>query len=248
MLKLYKLIFALTIFCFSNIAIANIPDPCEQNVLAVFRRPTVISSACTAPFGMYTFESGLQYLQFTNKSGGLMFPQSKVRIGLPDRNEITFVFPNENTNNKTASGLSSSQITLKHNIFYTEHWNTAIRGVFIPPSGSNIYGTAHEGYTLNGILAYRLNSFNASVMMGYSSFSTSNASGGQRFNTFSPDAIVGWQAKNWLQLYAEVYGQSKSGPKRGPGYNMNTGLLFLFTKNIEADIEVGGFIWSSRQF
>jgi len=168
-----------------------------------------------------------------------MFPQSRFRVGLPGRNEFVLSFPIENTNNKLAAGLSPTFLTLKHNIFYTEHWNAAIRGVYIPTSGSKIYGTAHNGYLLNGILAYRIDTFNASVMLGYSSYSTSIANGGERYNTFTPDFAVGWQAKDWLQLYAEVYGQLNTGPRQGPGYNMDAGLLFLFTKDIAADIEMG---------
>lgn len=239
MSKLYLILCGLFILILSNVSFAETQDPCEASILAIFKRPTVASGACTTPSGKYTFESGLEYLEFTNKSSGLMFPQTKVRVGLPVRNEISIVFPNEITNTKTASGTSSTQLTFKHNIFYDEHWNTAIRGVFIPASGSNIYGTAHNGYTLNGILAYRINTFNATVMLGYSTYSKSASSGGKIYNTFSPDVIIGWHAKTWLELYAEVYGQTKTGPTLGPGYNMDTGLLFLFTKNIEADIEVG---------
>lgn len=234
-----KLLFGFIIFYLCSVSHADIADPCEKNILAVFRRPTVISSACTTPLGKYTFESGLQYTEFTHQVSGFMFPQSKIRAGLPGRNEITLVIPNENINTKIASGLSTTQLTVKHNIFYDEHWNAAVRGVYIPASGSNNYGTSHDGYTLNGIVSYRIDSFNASVMLGYSSYSTAAITGGKRFNTFSPDAAIGWQAKEWLQLYAEVFGQTFSGPNQGPGYNIDTGLLFLITKNIEADIEVG---------
>lgn len=237
--KQHKVIVGLIIFYLSNVSFAETSDPCEQNILAVFRRPTVITSACTTPRGKYTFEGGLEYLEFTNKSNGFMFPQSKVRMGLPGRNEFTVVFPNENTNTKMASGLSATQLSFKHNIFYNEHWNTAIRGMYIPASGSKIYGTAHDGYALNGVLAYRINSFNASVMLSYSSYSTSASMGGKRYNTVSPDALIGWEAKQWLQLYAEVYGQINAGPKQGPAYNMDTGLLFLLSKNIAVDMEVG---------
>jgi len=233
------MIIGLITFFLSKALFAEVPDPCKENILAVFRRPTVITSACTVPRGKFTFESGLDFFEYTNKSHGFIFPHTKVRMGLPGRNEFTLFFPNEMTNTKKASGLTASEFTFKHNIFYNEHWNSAVRAMYIPTSGSKIYGTANDGYTLNGVLAYRINSFNASVMLGYSSYSTPAANGGKRYNTFTPDVLIGWEAKKWLQFYAEVYGQTHSGPKQGPAYNMDTGLLFLITKDIEADIEVG---------
>lgn len=237
--KLYLVMMGLFIFHLSTTAIAEVDDPCTGSILAIFKRPTVAASACSVPTGNYTFESGLDYQQLDNQSTGYTFPQIKVRIGLPVRNEIAILFPSEITNNRNVSGASATQLAFKHNIFYNENWNTAVRGVIIPASGSRIYGTAHTGYTLNGILAYRFNSFNATLMVGYSSYSTAASSGGKQYHTFSPEFLAGWYAQKWLELYAEVYGQTKTGPKSGPGYNLDTGLLFLITKNIEADIEVG---------
>ncbi len=234
-----KFILGSILLCFCQVVLAEVTDPCEKNILAVFRRPTVISSACTTPLGKYTFEGGLQYNEYLHESYGLQLPQAKVRIGLPGRNEVTVIFPNENTSNQTASGLSASQFSVKHNIFYNDHWNTAIRGVFIPASGSKIYGTAHNGYTLNGIIAYRIHSFNLSGMLGYSSYVTSAANGGKRYNTVSPDVSLSWQANEVLQLYAEIYGQLNTAPNKGPGYNTDAGFLFLLTKNLAADIEMG---------
>ena len=239
MSKSFKILGGIILFTLCQISLAATLDPCQGSILSIFRRPTNMSSACTTPQGKYTFETGLSYLEFNNETHGLMYPQSKVRVGLPGRNELTIVIPNEMTNTKAVSGLTSSQLTFKHNVYYNENWNTALRAIFIPASGSQIYGTAHNGYTLNGILAYRAGTFNASVMLGYSSYSTSAASGGKRYNTLSPDVVIGWQAKEWLQLYAETFGQLKTAPNSGPGYNFDTGLLFLLSRNMQVDMEVG---------
>ena len=58
------------------------------------------------------------------------------------------------------------------------------------------------------------------------------------YKTFNPDASLGWYTKNWLQLYAEAYGQLNTGPQLGPGYNVSTGLLFLLNE-MALDVEVG---------
>ncbi|MGL5741033.1 MAG: hypothetical protein ACRCXC_00015 [Legionella sp.] len=50
---------------------------------------------------------------------------------------------------------------------------------------------------------------------------------------------MGWYVKNWLQLYTEVYGQTRTGPERGPGYILNSGVIFLISQYIALDMEVG---------
>ncbi|WP_128130418.1 transporter [Legionella sainthelensi] len=77
------------------------------------------------------------------------------------------------------------------------------------------------------------------AMIGFSRFSTSKEDGGAGFNSFSPDVLVGWFAQNWLEFYAEVYGQTRTGPNRGPGYNLDAGVIFLINKSIAFDVGIG---------
>lgn len=244
-----KIIVVLTLFFMSTLSFANdqkppldaVAYPCENgSILTYFKRPTVITSACPVPYGKYTIEGGIQYNDYINNGKGFTYPQSKVRVGLPWRSELSIVLPSEISNSAIKStGLSSTVLALKHNMAYGEHWNSAVRAVYIPASGSAHYGTANNGYMLNGILAYKLNNINITGMISVSSLSTSDSNGGKQYTAYSPDVSIGWFVLDWLQLYAEVYGQSRTAPKQGAGFNLDTGLLFLKTKYIAADIEIG---------
>jgi len=115
-------------------------------------------------------------------------------------------------------------LALKHDIAYSEYWNVATRAVYIPASGSKEYGAARDGYALNGILAFKTQVIKICAMVSISSLSTPSAAGGARFNTFSPDVSLTWYAQNWLQ---------------GAGYNLDTELIFLVTKDFAIDMEIG---------
>ncbi len=212
----------------------------EGTILNYFKRPTVATSACPVPYGKYTMESGVQYNDFLNKGNGFLYPQTKIRIGLPWRSEVSILLPSEISNSRLKfSGLDSTFLAFKHNITYSDSWNSALRLVYIPSSGSSNYGTNKNSYMLNGILVFNKNNFNITTMLGVASLSDSERNGGRRFNTFNPDILVGWYPKSWLEYFAEIYGQTRTGPRQGPGYNLDTGLLFLINKNIAADVEMG---------
>ena len=199
-----------------------------------------LNHACTTPDGKAIFESGAEYLELTGGGHGYLYPQSKFRFGLPWDNEILIIFPNNNTNSVTQTqGASATELAFKHSFGYTEHWISAVRAIYIPPSGNPTYGTAKAGYTINGILSYRYKQFNASAMLSGARLSTSVSDGSKYYNTFDPDFTVGWQVTKWLQPYAEFYGQTHTAPGVGSGFNLDTGLLFLFNKNFEADVEFG---------
>ena len=163
--------------------------PCANgSILTYFKRPPVITSACPVPFGMFTIEGGIQYNQLIDNGNGWTYPQSKVRVGLPWRSELSVVLPNEKTDSKKhISGLTFTQLALKHNIAYNNHWNTAIRFDYAPASGSKYYGTQQNGYTLDGILAYTINSISITAMMSVASLSTAKANGGKRYYSINPD-------------------------------------------------------------
>ncbi|WP_162265584.1 transporter [Legionella santicrucis] len=234
-------------FSISTLSIAieesnqGVSYPCTEGaILTYFKRPTVATSACPVPYGRVTLEGGIQYNDFINRGEQWLWPQSKIRIGLPWRSELSILFPSEKTNpSLNLAGLSTTQLALKHEITYTKHWNIATRAVYIPASGGKHYGTAKDGYWLNGILAFRHKNINMTAMVGFLSFSTSKDDGGRSFNSFSPDVLIGWFAQNWLEFYAEVYGQTSTGPNRGPGYNLDAGVIFLITKDIAIDMGIG---------
>jgi len=217
------------------------PYPCENGtILTYFKRPTVITSTCPVPYGQFSLESGVQFNEYFDKGEGWVYPQIKTRIGLPWRSELAILLPSEISNSRTQKmGLLPMALALKHNLGFNEYWNSAVRFIYIPASGSKHFGTTTDGYVLNGIAAYGTKTFNLTLMVGASSLGSSKINGGRRYTTFSPDVTLGWYAKNWLELYAEVYGQTRTEIDLKPGYNLNTGLLFLLNKYMAADVEIG---------
>ncbi|MCW8397306.1 transporter [Legionella sp. PATHC038] len=242
---LQKIALAILLFTSSlsfaeSVASTSIYPCANGSILTYFKRPTIITSACPVPYGQFTLDGGIQYNEFINRDEKWTLPQSKTRIGLPWLSELSILFPSERINSHAnILGLFATQLALKHDIAYTQYWNVATRVVYIPASGSKDYGTAHDGYSLNGILAYKTPIFNFTAMASISSWSTSSAAGGVRYNSFSPDVCFGWYARNWLQFYLEVFGQTRTAPNQGAGYNLDTGLIFLITKDFAIDMEIG---------
>lgn len=62
--------------------------------------------------------------------------------------------------------------------------------------------------------------------------------GGQRFSSFNPDVLLTWKVKEYLQIYGEVYGQTKTGHENGSGFIGDVGIIYLLTKNLTVDFEV----------
>jgi hypothetical protein len=75
-------------------------------------------------------------------------------------------------------------------------------------------------------------------MLGVSSVSLSIDAGGGRISSINPDLVLSW-TKGKISIYGEVYGQSKTGPQEGSGFNSDAGIIYLLKKNIEIDIEMG---------
>ena len=113
-------------------------------------------------------------------------------------------------------------------------------GLVILPTGSSLYGSSGVGGTLSGIAEWEITSNIAfTAMLGITSQTTSSSSGGERFTSLLPDLVLSWQAYPALQFYGEVYGQTKTSPTEGPGYNFDAGVQYLITPNFEIDAEDG---------
>ncbi len=81
--------------------------------------------------------------------------------------------------------------------------------------------------------------FSILVQLGGSSITTSEAQGGERFNSFNQDYALTWKPHKQWQIYGEVFGQSKTGPDEGSGYIADAGVQYLVNKYLVLDLEVG---------
>jgi len=225
----------------TNIAVADpIQDPCGGNaaLLAIVDRPTVGDSACVVPYKSVVMEFGYQHQNLTHGGNQDNFPEAELRFGLPSDNEFVLILPNYI--HQSVSGFGAGTVGIKHELGYNAHWLGSVEALFTLPMGSKAFGSDGLGEAANAIIYYALNpKFNITFMIGASSQTTSRDEGGQRFNSVNPDLVFSWNPQPKLNFYAEVYGQSKAGPELGSGFNMDAGVLYLLTKNLDVDLELG---------
>lgn len=182
---------------------------------------------------------GYQYQKLIGKGYQQNLPAADVRIGLPDSNEFLIVLPNYiKQSTSPRAGFSASGFALKHAFHNIGKIQTAVEGILTAPSGSYAFGDKGLNATLDGILAYNMTSqLNFTFMLGVSTQTLSRSGGGTRFTSFSPDVAVNYTPKDNIDFFIEVYGQSKTAPGQGSGFNVDTGIVYLALKNLTIDIE-----------
>lgn len=222
----------------------TVDDPCggPSALLSLIDRPTVGDSACVVSFKQAVLESGYQYQELTQSSAKQQnLPEAEFRLGLPSNNEFVLVLPNYiHQSLLPGSGFNATTIGIKHELGYTQTWLGAVESLFTLPSGSSAYGAQAVGVALNGIVQYTFNpTVSLSFMLGVTSQTLSHQAGGERFTSINPDVVYTYILTPKINFYGEVYGQSKTGPGKGSGFNFDGGVLYLPLKNVEVDLEVG---------
>lgn len=235
---------AIIIFLLTSIANAYADpgdNPACHSLIAIVDRPTIGDSPCVVPYGKIVLEQGYQYQKLPQTGYGQNFPQAALRLGLPKHSELVVVLPNEIKQTITPhSGLTASTVGIKHEMGFSENWTATLESLLTLPSGSDNFGSHGLGAAFNGIFSYNLTSqLNLTFMLGVTSDTQSDNDGGQRFNSINPDLVMSWSPIETISLYGEIYGQSKMGPGQGSGFNMDTGIIYLLTKNITIDLEWG---------
>lgn len=206
--------------------------------LAILDRPTIQDSACVVKINQVVVEAGFQIISSLSYGNGYNFPQTEIRLGLPANSEFVLVPPNYFRQNP--SGFGPTILGVKHQLGYTKTSVWTIEGLFTVPSGSSVYGSAGLGTAISGIANFNLtDSFAITLMLGFSSQTLSTSNGAQRYTSINPDFVASWQPYDKFQFFAELYGQSSTGPNEGPGCNVDGGIQYLLKQNFEVDAEVG---------
>lgn len=231
---------------------AGVQNPCAGPgaLFALIDRPTVGDSPCAVPDGQALVEAGMaRYVPQEASGYSLGYPQLELRFGLPDDNELVLLPPNVNRvvmplpsgGQQTIAGGSASVVGLKHEIGYNAQWLWAGEMLVTLPSGSPDFGSAATGYALNGIVSDSLTPDVAlTFMLGATHLAAAaNAQPAGYYWSLNPDLVATWRTSERLQLYAEIYGQSHTGPGQGSGYNADGGIQYLLTPGVELDAEIG---------
>ena len=219
-------------------------NPCSgaSALLNIIDRPTAADSACVVPFKKSVLELGYQYQQLSHSAGHEQnLPEAEFRFGLPANNEFVVLPPNYIHQSMTPrSGYTATVVGVKHEIGYSQHWVTAVEALFTLPTGSVAFGSHGLGAAFNGIISYNINSqWNLSGMLGASTETQTSFNGGQRFTSINPDVVLTYSATEKFDCYVEIYGQSKTAPNEGSGFNSDAGIIYLFLPNLAADVELG---------
>jgi hypothetical protein len=240
-LKVRKLlIVAVTSSIISSNAVAY-DDPCS-GLLNLTDRPSNLDSACSVPFKQGMLEMGYEYEKLYKSNGEQhTLPIAEIRIGLPVNNEVAVILPNYIHQNIVPHyGNTATTVVLKHEIGYNQNWVGAVEALVTLPGGSSAFGSNGVGTSINAIAGYTFNpKFNLSFSLASSTQTTSSLSGGQRYTTFNPDVVFTYSPTEKCDVYAEVFGQSKTGPGDGSGFNADAGVLYLINPKWEIDFEVG---------
>jgi hypothetical protein len=228
----------------STVFADTIDDPCggPSALLNIIDRPSASDSACAVAFKKAMLETGYQYQKLTHSAGYEQnFPEAEFRVGLPARNEISVVLPNYiHQSMAPHSGNTATVVGIKHEIGYNQNWLGAVEALFTLPSANAAFGSQGLGSTVNGIISYTFNpKLNLTLMMGGSTQTQSNFDGGKRFSSINPDLIFTYSPTEKMDIYGEIYGQTKTGPRQGSGFNADGGALFLILPSFEIDVELG---------
>lgn len=226
-------------------AIANpLTNPCSSDaaLLNIIDRPTAADSACVVPNKHIVIETGYQNVQLRNSNGYLQnVPEAEFRLGLPANNELVVLIPNYiHQSFAPQSGFTATALGIKHEISYTQNWIATMEVIFTLPSGSAAFGSNGMGTAFNGIFSYNIHpKFNLSFMIGGSTETLSRDSGGNRFESINPDLVLTFAPTTKINFYGEVYGQSKTSPDEGSGFNVDGGVIYLLWPSFTIDLEYG---------
>lgn len=218
-------------------------DPCggPSKLLSLLNRPTVSDSACVVKLREAVLELGYQYLNLKGGASSQNYPEAELRIGLPCDNEFVIFLPNYNVQSISPhSGYNPTSVGIKHEIGYTEHWLFSIEGFITLATGGGGFGSNKYDPTLNALIEYSFNkSFSITSMLGIGTQTVPESAGGKRYSSFNPDFVFTWQVNDNVNLYGEIYGQTRTAPGEGAGFNMDVGILYLLTHYFEIDVAMG---------
>lgn len=243
----WKLFYQITLLLMGHLFINSNSfadsDPCggPSALFNLLNRPSQLDSPCVVPFKKVILEAGYEYLSLIGGGRSQDYPEVVIRIGLPHQNEFIAILPDSNHQSVAPrTGYFPNVIGIKHEFGYTKYWLASVEGLLTLPTGGGAFGSNKYDPTINGIIQLSLTPSIALIfMLGVNWQSLPAINGGHRFTTINPDLVLSWQINDKLLVFGETYGQSLTGPKQGSGINADAGVMFLLTRRLEIDAELG---------
>lgn len=222
-------------YCGENATLFNITD-----------RPSIADSVCVVPYGKQILEFAFSTQKTLTPSNQVYhFPDMEYRLGIPKDNEIYLVLPTRLMQSAFPhSGFATTTIGIKHTVYTkSDTLLLAVESSVSPPGGGTYYGNKNWEANVAAIMTYNFKiPLSYTFMLGFSSLTTASAFGGDRYDTVNPDLVISYVFGSKYSIYIEGYGQSRTAPQLGCGYNADAGVLYLPTKNTQVDLSFGKHI------
>lgn len=209
-----------------------------DNMLNYVDRASIAPNPCITPVNRMVVEGGYQYQKLYSTGTQNNIPSVELQLGIPGYFELDAFLP-DYTNQSVApkAGFGPTGLGLKHAMWFNKDWLFTLNETITFESGSNAFGSAGTGGSIIGILSYTFNpELSLTGTLGYGAQYEPMSAGGESFTGFSPDLLFAW-SNNKVLLFGELYGQTRTGPDLGSGYNINTGVLYVVHRNMTIDLE-----------
>ncbi|KTC81394.1 transporter [Legionella brunensis] len=226
----------------ANVIAQTYDNPCtgSPQVLVLTDRGGNVDSPCSLPLKTAFLEGGYQYQTLKPSGWQQTFPQGEFRIGLPGHNEIGLFLSNYNRINEAPfSGYSPFSFDFKHPFSYGQNWIFTGSGTVIFPGGSSAFGSESLGIAISGIGIYAFNEqWSATAMLEGGSFTNPTLEGGGRYTSLLPDVLISYAPIEKISLYAEIYGQSQTGPHESGAVIVDCGFIYMLKSMMALDFGV----------
>ena len=224
-------------------------DPCD-GLLATLDRPTVADSTCVVKSGHAIAELGYQTgpVKGSDISRLSFFPQAELRFGLPENWEFKLFPPNYNMSTQRAfaggghiDGFGDTAFGVKHQFGSFGGFLFSADVKLTIPTGQTAFSGGGTQANIQGIVSYSITpAIGISALIGIST-NTDRTNNGviTRFTSVNPDAVITYLMNDKLQLYTEIYGNTKTAADQGSNFALQGGAQYLLTKNVEVDASAG---------
>lgn len=224
-------------------------DPCD-GLLSILDRPTVADSTCVVKSGHAVAELGYQTgpVKGSDISRLSFFPQAELRFGLPENWELKLFPPNYNMSTQRAFAGDGQIDGFGDTAFGVKHQFGSFGGFLFSgdvkltiPTGQTAFSSGGTQANIQGIASYSITpALGVSGMLGISTLTNRTNNGGiARFTSVNPDAVITYLVNDKLQLYTEIYGNTKTAANQGFNSALQGGVQYLMTKNVEIDASTG---------
>ena len=213
------------------------------------------NSPCTAYGGRFIAEFGYNLQSLYPEAGSQEnFPSPLLRYCLGNKTEINYQPPSYVSQSTIPkSGFTASILGIKHEFYFTSDTIFSVESLLTLPDGSSTYGSSEIGGVVNLMFSAKLNNaLSLTSILGFAQYSQPRYEGRAHYQGLAPDLVLTWSYSNHLNLYGEVYAQSKTAPDQGWGVDGDIGVLYMpkpwLVLNLGIGHRISGQLNGMRQF